>query len=142
MAGPLETTLLARSNGPLSQDVISNAARQAVDTHPLTPEQPQVSNTPSMKPALAAMAIGDGLDLATTLYGLHHGMQEGDPIYGAHPSVARILGTKAADIGLGYLLDKKLFPNHPKIANAIGFLSGATDTAAALHNLGLMRRGG
>lgn len=138
MASPLEAALLAKA-GPLSTSVISDAARQAVATQPMTPQQQQATPSgSSMKPALWAMGIGDGLDAASTIMGLHKGLQEGNPEYGSHPSIGRVLATKGADIGIGYLLNK-LHDTHPNLARALAYASGTADTAAALHNFSLMR---
>lgn len=140
MPTPLEQALLAKSS-PLNTSVLSDAAKQAVAQQPLVPSQPsdQTQSGGGMRTALTAMGIGDGLDAFSTIRGLGKGLREGDPIYGSHPSIGRVLATKAADAGLGYLLDKKLYPTHPKLAEAIALMSGAGDTAAALHNFALMK---
>jgi hypothetical protein len=85
--------------------------------------------------SLAAMGAGQAADAIETVKALQRpGVQESNPVYGDHPSMARIVGTKAATmIPTAVLLDK-LYHHHPKIAMTLAGSIGALGAGLALHN--------
>lgn len=119
---------------------LRQAAKEALDVDPeavsAAPAAPvdAPSHTP-MHLALAAMGAGQAADALSTISALKRsGTAEGNPIYGKHPSAARILGTKAAIAApVGYLLDRA-YDKHPKLAAGASLAFGGLGLALAAHN--------
>jgi hypothetical protein len=101
--------------------------------------QVECQERPGMKVALAAMAIGQGLDTASTLHALSRGAVEANPIYGARPSAAKLIAGKLPMIGVGYLLTK-IAPRHPKLARGLAYTIGGVGAGLAIHNARQARR--
>lgn len=77
-------------------------------------------------------AIGQGSDLATTLYAKDKGLVESNPILGNNAVIA---GSKAGMGLLGYYLTKKLEKEHPKAAKAVSSIIGFGGLVPAGMNL-------
>ncbi len=100
------------------------------------PVAAQESPRLDLKPAVA-LAVGSGLDLASTLYALHStpGAVEGNPLLaqGGTPGLIGMkLGTTA---GLIWAMTKISHQGHPTAAKVIGYVGGAVLSGVAVHNV-------
>ena len=87
----------------------------------------------SMRLALTAMGVGQGLDTVSTIQALNRGAVETNPLLGARPSAAKLIAAKLPMIGVGWLLTK-VHPRHPKIAKGTAYVIGAVGAGLAIHN--------
>lgn len=128
--------------GPLSPDALKayadpaylTALVRAIDGDAAPAAPPSRSHTP-MHVALGVMGGGQLADALSTKAALDRGgTQEANPLYGSDPSLARVLGTKAAIMApTGYALDK-LYNQHPKLALALALGLGGLGMGLAAHN--------
>lgn len=87
---------------------------------------------------VTAVLIGNGLDALTTEIALRGpSLREANPILGQ--SAAPRVALKAAMTAGEVLMVRWLGPSHPKLAKGLGYAIGAATTAAAVHNLTLIR---
>jgi hypothetical protein len=86
-----------------------------------------------MRVALTFMAAGQGADLVTTIRALNRGAVEANPIYGKHPSTAKLVAGTLPMVGLGYLLHK-IAPRNPKLAKGIAYAVGGIGVGLAISN--------
>ena len=103
---------------------------------PVAIEQP--APPPSHAPihwAIVGLAVGQTADAVTTSRALDRGgTVEGNPLYGKHPSTARVFATKAAIIGpVAYLLHRQ-FPKHPRATTVAAWLLGGLGATVAVSN--------
>lgn len=82
--------------------------------------------------------MADGL---STVHSISNGATEMNPIYGKHPSAARVMGTKGAAAALQMLIQHVLGKEHPKAANILGYTTGGALGGVALHNLNQANKG-
>lgn len=114
----------------LTEQAIEMALAGGADRAPV-PDAPGKMS----KAALLAMVLGDAADLGSTAYALKQpGLEEGNWMGN---NIGAIAATKAGGALLKWLLMKKLEKDHPKIANGIGYGSGAAMGAVAAHNVAL-----
>ena len=86
--------------------------------------------------AQLATALGHGGDAASTIYGLNQdGVEEKHPLYGNHPSAAKILGIKGSTAALQMLFQHWAGKRNPKAANIAGFSTGAALGALTASNI-------
>ena len=88
-----------------------------------------------VKPSLA-LAIGSGLDLASTLYALHStpGAVEGNPIL-AHGGTPGLVGMKVGiAAGAIWAVNRIAKQGHPTAAKVIGYVGGAVLSGIAYRN--------
>ncbi len=88
-----------------------------------------------VKPSLA-LAIGSGLDLASTLYALHStpGAQEGNPIL-AQGGTPGLIGMKVGlAAGVIWAVTRIGHQGHPTAAKVIGYVGGAVLSGIAYRN--------
>lgn len=86
------------------------------------------------------LAIGQGADLASTLYSVHHGGREANGLLTGKDgtlSIGKLLAAKGLSVLAPYLLGK-VMPR--KLANAVGITSGSLGGAAAINNMIVARR--
>lgn len=122
--------------GSLSPDVLHRAAVEAVTSAPMAASAP--ASAPPRWPlyvSLGMLGAGQTADAISTYDALKRdGTQEGNGIYGDHPSLGRLLAVKAATmVPLGVLLEKA-YPTHPKLAALAANAVGALGIGLALHN--------
>jgi hypothetical protein len=86
-----------------------------------------------MKFALTFMAVGQTADLVTTVQALNRGAVEANPIYGKHPSTAKLVAASLPMVGLGYLLHR-IAPKNPKLAKGIAYAVGGVGVGLAVSN--------
>jgi hypothetical protein len=99
--------------------------------------QPAQEKSKSKWPVPFAIA-GQGLDLATTLYGLSHQATESNPFLPS--SAAKIAAVKSGAIaGESYAIHK-LQENHPKVAKGLGIAVGSAGIIPGLINLYRMNK--
>ena len=93
----------------------------------------------SLRLALTAMGVGQGLDTVSTIQALHRGAVETNPLLGARPSAAKLVAAKLPMIGVGWLLTR-IAPRHPKLAQGTAYVIGGIGAGLALHNARKGRR--
>lgn len=127
-------------------ELIARYASQVTPTNQgVSPSLPPEGPNWMHRLGIPALAAGQGLDAATTLAVLGQGGREENAVYGAHPSDARVLATKAAiGIPLGFVLDKIYDHAAPgsatrKAALIAALLAGGSGGLAAAHNFGQMK---
>lgn len=134
--------------GPLSPDVLARYADPASLSRS-APVTSAADDGPNWmhRLGLPVMAAGQGLDTGTTVAALRNpDLYESSALFGAHPSPARVIGTKAAVmVPLGLLLDH-VYEQAPagslrrKVALAGALALGGFGTAIGAHNVQAMRR--
>lgn len=68
---------------------------------------------------------GQSADAATTIYGIHHGLDESNPLVGRHPSNTTIIITKAALSATGILFCREARKlGHPRLARIAAVVMG------------------
>lgn len=128
------------AESPLKAEALKAAVIRALEDG-MTPEVSQPPASPAkrshtpMHLALGVMGGGQVADAMTTASALKRaGTQESNPLYGTDPSMARVLGTKAAIMGpLGWLLDKS-YDKHPKAALIAALATGGLGMGLAARN--------
>jgi hypothetical protein len=108
----------------------TSGACQGIDAMPKEGTTPPKSG---MKFALTFMAAGQGADLVTTTQALNRGAVESNPIYGKHPSAAKLVAAKLPMLGLGYLLHR-IAPRNPKLTKGIAYTIGGVGMGLAISN--------
>jgi hypothetical protein len=133
--------------GPLTPDTLQAAIVRALDggmrlSDSASPsgEPPSRSHTP-MHLALGVMGGGQLADALSTKAALERGggSTEANPLLGSDPSLARVLGTKAAVMGPLALLLDKLYNAHPKFAAGAAVGIGGLGMGLAAHNAQVKR---
>jgi hypothetical protein len=90
---------------------------------------------------MAGVSGGNASDLTFTLYALHHGAAEGNPVL--HPLGRHPIGLAAAKTGLtiGTMFALvKLHEHRPKLATTIAAGAAGVMLTVAAHNAGLLHR--
>lgn len=127
---------------PFSQDALNELVAMELAKPQATIEAP--APTPPKKVskwAQIATAVGAGLDTGSTIYALNKpGVEELNPIYGKHPSATKMIGIRGGLTALQMLAQDFLGKQSPKLANALGFGSGAVSTGAAIHNINAAKK--
>lgn len=78
---------------------------------------------------------GQSIDAGTTIYGIHHGLDESNPLVGRHPSNATIIATKAALAGAGILFCREARKaGHPRLARIVAVVLGVVGGSAGAMN--------
>lgn len=118
---------------------LTNRAMEMALSAPADRSAPPAGAEPQRKIALPAwltMLGGNAADIGTTMNALGAGATEANPLLGPNPSMGRILGTKAAGVGIQALL-MKLLERRGKVgvANALGYGSGAVMGGVAANNM-------
>ena len=79
-----------------------------------------------MKALLLALVVTSSLDATTTCIGLSRGMVETNPLFGARPSCARVVATKAVSVGGTVFLSRWLTKRYPTAVRwGLGIAVGA-----------------
>lgn len=97
-------------------------------------DHPPIKQDRAYQIAQMLLAGATGADIGTTLKVLNNGT-ESNPIYGEHPSAARLIGTKAAMTLPAFILAHKLHDEHPKLAKALLYGSSIAPLFATAHNI-------
>lgn len=111
---------------------------------PALVEQAPASAAPPSKGAgwgpYAALIASNGADIGTSLYGMKHGLHEGNRIFGGDDPGMLIAG-KVIPALTGLVVTKMLADSgHPTAAKVAGYLSSVPPSIAALHNYDLIRK--
>lgn len=112
---------------------------ELIARHAATVEAPAA---PAAKPdhklmhlSLGVLGAGQVADTVSTIQALKRSdTSEANGVYGAHPSAARLAGTKAAVMVPTALLLDHLADTHPKLASSLALGIGALGLALAAHN--------
>lgn len=83
---------------------------------------------------------GNVADLGSTLYALNNGARETNPLYGDHPSAAKLLAVKGAGTLLQYILLNKFAKHHPTAANRVAKAIGAGLGGVSAWNLSQVKK--
>lgn len=115
------------------------ALRQVIEAMAAQPEQAQTQPAPpgTLSPLSLAMLLGgNGADAASTIYALRHdGVKEANPVYGSHPSAAKVMAIKGLGTAAQWAVLKMLAKQHPKLANGIAKGIGIGTGAVAANNI-------
>ncbi len=82
---------------------------------------------------LAAALLGQGADATTTCVAIQRGLREINPLYGPHPSCARVGGTKALVVAATWLVLHRTASRRG--AAVIGYIIGGVTLLAAAWNV-------
>lgn len=123
----------------LTEQAIQMALQQGENYAPDFREHPPVPNEPQgwSRGSRWANLLGNIADAGSTIYALQNpNAHEANPLFGEHPSAAKILAVK----GAGTLLQQLLFQalakkGHPKLANILGYTSGGVLGGIAANNI-------
>lgn len=122
---------------------LTKAALDVLVAQELAKPQPAVYRQAEPRVGAAPYAtlwLGQGADVATTVVALSQGTAvEGNPIFGAHPSPARIIAVKVGVAGAMTVAMRVLGKKHPTGAKAVGYATGALGAAAAILNARYLR---
>jgi hypothetical protein len=137
MGTPLHDLLLPRSPADLSRPSWMSSLGPATDAQRPTPQPPKTSGL-FRKVGIPAMIGGQALDYGSTLAALQQpGAQEGNPVMrgAASNPITLALAKMGPAAALAYLLEKKLAPNHPKLATGVAIGVGALGAGLGARNL-------
>lgn len=97
----------------------------------------QIAQSPkgTLSPLSVGFLVGgNGMDAASTIYGLSRGAEELNPLLGSQPGAAKVIGMKALATVAQYLVLRKLAESHPKLANGIAKGAGIGLGLVGAHN--------
>lgn len=125
----------------------SKAALDALVAAELTKPQASVS-APAPPPdkkgvskwAQLATLGGHMGDAASTIYVQNKGGRDLNPVFGDHPSNAKVIGVKSGSAALQMLLQHLLGKRHPKLANGLGYGTGIGLGAVTAHNINVGKK--
>jgi hypothetical protein len=100
----------------------------------LCPTVARAQEASGLPRALATLAVGQSLDLVSTIAALNRGTVETNPLMGKRPSSAKLIAAKLPMLGVGWLL-VKLAPSHPKLAKGTAYVIGGVGLGLAIHNV-------
>lgn len=84
---------------------------------------------------------GHTADAMSTIHALKHpDVQELNPVYGNKPSTGKVLGVKGGSAAVQLLMQHLIGKKSPKLANFLGYGTGATLGGVAIHNLTQARK--
>jgi hypothetical protein len=102
---------------------------------PVAIEQPAPVSHRPIHWAIVGLAAGQTADAVTTAKALKRGgTVEVNPLYGKHPSTARVVATKAAIIGPVAFCLHWAFPRHPRATTVAAWLLGGLGASVAVSN--------
>jgi len=85
--------------------------------------------------------VAHAADLGTTLYGLQHGLREGNPAYGwTQEQPALITAQKVSSAAVTIALTRWLYARNPKVGLVMGLGQLAVLSYVVVHNVRELRR--